>query len=299
MTRTTLLPLVLAVLAGPVHGDDPARPLNTPRGPGEVRAPIGLPPKLAEIAIEQKLGEQVPADVELTDEEGKTVRLGDYLGDRPTILVLAYFRCPNLCDQTINSLLERLRHQKFPFTAGKEFQILTVSFDHREKPELAAAKKENYVLSYGRPGVAAGWHFLTGQEENIRRLADAVGFRYRYEPERDQYAHASGIMLLTPEGKVSRYFLGVGYNGRDLQLGLVEASRGSVGSPVDRLMLLCFPYDGATGKYTMSVLTLVRATSILTVLVLLVCLVRAVRRPASLPPLSPVLGGEGGKPNVG
>jgi len=274
-----VLSLAVVAVAGPVSGDDNGdRPSTTRRGPGEVRAPIGLPPKLAEIAIEQKLGAQVPGDLEFADEEGKTVRLGDYFGDKPTILVLAYFRCPNLCDQTINSLLGRLRHQKFPFTAGKEFQILTVSFDHREKPDLAAAKKENYVLSYGRPGVAAGWHFLTGEEPNIGKLADSVGFHYRYEPEKDQYAHASGIMLLTPEGKVSRYFLGVGYFGRDIELGLIDASKQNIGSPVDRLMLLCFPYDGATGKYTFSVLTLVRVTSILTVLVLLVCVFRAVRR---------------------
>jgi protein SCO1/2 len=261
-----------------------------PRGPGEVRAPIGLPPKLAEIAIEQKLGAQVPGDIAFADETGKTVRLADYFGTKPTILVLAYFRCPNLCDQTINSLLERLRHQKFSFTAGKEFQILTVSFDHRERPELAAAKKENYVLSYGRPGVASGWHFLTGEEANIRRLADSVGFHYRWEPEKEQYAHASGIMLLTPEGKVSRYFLGVGYNGGDLRLGLIEASNQRIGSPVDRLMLLCFPYDGATGKYTLSVLTLVRATSVLTVLVLLGCILRAVRRGTPVPDNLPTAG---------
>lgn len=285
MTRPALwfLPLALSLFAFRALGDDGARSPNMPRGPGEVRAPIGLPPKLAEIAIEQKLGEQVPGDLGFTDEEGRAVRLGDYFGDRPTILLLAYLRCPNLCDQTINSLLERLRHPKFPFTIGREFQILTVSFDHREKPDLAAAKKENYVQAYGRTEGSAGWHFLTGQEENIRRLADAVGFRFRYEPDRDQYAHASGIMLLTPDGKVSRYFLGVGYKGRDLQLGLIEASQRNIGSPVDRLMLLCFPYDGATGKYTMSVLTLVRSTSVLTVLVLLAFILRALRRRAPVP----------------
>jgi protein SCO1/2 len=155
-----------------------------------------------------------------------------------------------------------------PFTIGNEFNVVTVSFDAREKPALAAAKKASYVEDYGRPGAAAGWHFLTGEQSAIDRLADAVGFHFRYDPRQDQFAHASGIMLLTPQGRVSRYLLGISYPSRDLRLGLVEASEGKIGSPVDAVLLFCYHYDPVTGKYTPAVMNLVRAAGVVTVLLL-------------------------------
>src|SRR5262249_5353897 len=157
------------------------------------------------------------------------------------ILVLAYYRCPMLCNQVLNGLVDGLRGVRFD--PGEEFQVVTVSFDAREKPELAAAKKASYVESYGRPTAAGGWHFLTGAQESIDRLTQAVGFRYVYDQKQDQFAHASGIMLLTPQGKIARYFYGIRYPSRDLRLALVEASQGKIGSPVDQVLLFCYHYD--------------------------------------------------------
>jgi protein SCO1/2 len=272
---------LIAILVSPARAEDPPLPLNEPRQPGSVRAPVGLPPTLAALEIQQKLGAQVDGKLTFRDESDTPVKIGDYFGDdkKPIILVLGYLRCPNLCDQTINSLLERLRPEKFPLVAGKDFTILNVSFDPREKPDLAVAKKTNYVTSYGRPGVSDGWHFLTGEEEQIKKLADMVGFGYRWEPDKNLYMHASGIMILTPDGKVSRYFLGVNYVGRDLELALVEASGNKIGTLADHFALFCFPYDGASGRYVVPVLTLIRICSVLTVLVLVVSIVRAVRQP--------------------
>lgn len=221
----------------------------------------GDPP---DVGIDQRLGAQVPLDLLFHDETGRAVRLGDCLGGKPAVLVLAYYRCPMLCNQVLNGLLDALR--AIPYDVGGEFNVVTVSFDPRERPVLAAAKKARYVSEYGRPGADAGWRFLTGEPGPIVALTEAVGFRYQYDAEHDQYAHASGIMLLTPEGKVARYFYGIDYAPKDLRLGLVEASAGRVGSPVDQVLLLCFHYDPATGKYTPAVMGLVRLGGGITVL---------------------------------
>jgi protein SCO1/2 len=220
------------------------------------RADDALPPILRRAAITQRLDEQVPLDTVFRDEEGRSVRLGDYFGDKPVVLVLAYFRCPMLCTQVLNGLVDGLR--VVPWDVGGQFLVLTVSFDPREGPELAAAKKASYLDSYGRPGAAAGWHFLTGERAAIDRLAGAVGFGYVYDAEKDQFAHASGVMVLTPGGKVARYLLGIQFSPRDLRLALAEASEGKIGSPVDRVLLFCLHYDPATGKYTASVMNFVR-----------------------------------------
>lgn len=283
MIRVFLVGVVF-VIGSIAWADDVPRPMSDPRLPGSVQAPIGLPPSLAELVIQPKLGDQVPADLEFADESGKRVKIGDYLNsNKPIILVLAYLRCPNLCDQTINSLLDRLRPEKFPLMAGKDFTILTVSFDHREKPDLASAKKDSYVKSYGRPGVASGWHFLTGEESQIKQLADSVGFRFRWDNDKNLYSHASGIMVLSPQGKVTHYFMGMVYYGRDLELALVESSGGKIGTLGHQIALFCFPYDGVTGRYTVPVLTWIRWCSVLTVVILLVSIVRAVRQPSSDP----------------
>jgi protein SCO1/2 len=223
-----------------------------------------LPKALQGVGFDQRLNEQVPLELAFADESGKFVRLGDYFGRRPVILVLAYYQCPRLCNLVLNGLVQGML--EMPFNAGKEFEVVTVSFDPRETPELAASKKESYLQRYGRPGADAGWHFLTGNEAEIRKLTDAVGFRYRFDPQQNQFIHASGIMILTPEGRISRYFYDVRYSGRDLRLGLVEASQHRIGSPVDEILLYCFHYDPTLGKYSASVMTFVRICGVLTML---------------------------------
>jgi protein SCO1/2 len=231
---------------------------------GSAAAQTVLPPVLQTVGFDQRLDAQVPLELTFRDEAGRDVRLGAYVHDKPVILVLAYYRCPMLCTEVLNGLVRAMLD--LPFSAGKEFNVVTVSFDPRETPELAAAKKQTYLERYGRPGAEEGWHFLTGQEQAIRRLTDAVGFHYTYDPRNDQFAHASGILILTPTGRISRYFFDVRYSPRDLRLGLVEASANRIGSPVDRVLLYCFHYDPAEGKYGPVILNFVRLGGVLTLL---------------------------------
>jgi protein SCO1/2 len=221
------------------------------------------PEFLDKIGIDQRLDEQVPMDLVFQDERGNDVRLGDLFGDKPVLLTLVYYECPMLCTEILNGVLRSLN--ALSFNVGEEFNIITVSFDPDETPTLALTKKRLYVDRYGRPGAEAGWHFLTGDEESIRRLTDAVGFRYTYVPARDQYAHASGITILTPTGKVSRYFYGIEYPTRDLRLGLVEAAANKIGTAVDQILLLCFHYDPTTGKYGMVIMNVIRLVGFATV----------------------------------
>jgi protein SCO1 len=228
--------------------------------------PASQVPPVPDVAFDQRLDEQVPLDLPFRDEAGRDVRLGDYFTGKPVILVLAYYRCPRLCTLVLNGLMEGL--QELAFKAGDEFQVVAVSFDARETPEVAAAKKAAYLERYGRPGSEAGWHFLTGEQPAIDRLTEAVGFRYHYDAQQDQFAHASGVVVLTPGGKVSRYFYGIRYEPRDLRLALVEASQNKIGSVVDQLLLLCYHYDPARGRYAATVVNLVRLGGVLTVLAL-------------------------------
>lgn len=234
------------------------------------------PEVVREVRFDQRLGEQVPLDLPFRDETGKTVPLGDYFHGKPVILVLAYYRCPMLCSQVLDGLLECTR--RMSFRVGREYQVVTVSFDPHEPFGLAAAKKVRVSQEYGRPGVAEGWHFLTGDAPQIERLTQAVGFRYFYNPKIDQYAHASGIMLLTPGGRVARYIFGISYLPRPMELGLVEASGGKIGSPVHQLILLCYAYDHIEGRYSLRIMSLVRLGGVLTVLILGGALVWAWRR---------------------
>jgi protein SCO1/2 len=233
---------------------------------GQVVDQSKLPAGLEGVGIDQRLDEAVPTDLSFLDDTGKPVRLGDYFGTRPVILVLAYFRCPMLCTQVLNGLADRLRYVRLE--PGKDFEIVCVSFDPADTPAMASAKKATYLEEYGRPGTEAGWHFLTGEQQAIDRLTQAVGFRYRFDPAKSQFAHGSTVMLLTPTGHMARYFMGLGYTARDLQLGLIEASHNQIGSPVQQLILYCFTFDGASGKYTLSILNLVRAGGAITVLLL-------------------------------
>jgi protein SCO1/2 len=229
-----------------------------------ITAMADTPKILQGVGFDQRLDEQIPLDLNFIDDAGNSVRLGDYFGDKPVILALVYYQCPRLCTLVLNGLVQGML--EMPFTAGKEFEVVTVSFDPRETWELAASKKEAYLHRYGRPDASSGWHFLTGDEEQIRRLTDAVGFRYRFDAAQKQFVHASGIMALTPQGRLSRYFYDVRYSGRDLRLGLIEASHNKIGSPVDQILLYCFHYDPTLGKYSASVMTFVRVGGVLTML---------------------------------
>ena len=245
----------------------------TPRAGAQSAA---TPPR-PEVGIDQRLNEQVPMHLEFRDERGQPVTLAQCAQGKPVILVLAYYRCPRLCSLVLNELADALR--KVEYEVGDQFEVITVSIDPRETPELAAAKKASYLEYCGRPGARTGWHFLTGQDASIKPLAAAAGFRYAYDSERDQYAHGSGILVLTPEGRISRYFYGVQYSPRDLQFGLEDASSGKIGSPVARsLRLLCFGYDPVSGQYTLLTMRLVRLAAAATVIVLGLLLWRAWRR---------------------
>ena len=231
------------------------------------------------IGIDQNLGDQLPLDLPFVDSDGNPVHLRDYFGDKPVILSLVYFDCPMLCTQVINSLLRAMN--VLSFGAGTEFDVLTISIDPGETPELANAKKIEYLKNYrGREG-STGWHFLTGDQQQIDQLAAAVGFRYEYDEPTDQYIHASGIMVLTPEGKLARYFYGIDYPPRDLRWGLVEAADGAIGNPVDQLLLLCYSYDPMTGKYGLYIRNSLRIGGLATILALgsfIVVMLRRERR---------------------
>lgn len=236
-----------------------------------------MPGPLKEVRYEQRLGEQVPLDLAFRDEAGRAVKLGDYLGGlgrRPALLVLAYYHCPMLCDMVLQGVETSLK--PLSLEPGKEFDVVVASIDPKETPELAAAKKREILARYGRPRTAAGWHFLTGPQPSIDRLANAVGFRYVYDPQRNQFAHAAGIVILTPEGRISRYLFGIEYPARDVRLSLIESAGGKIGGVVDQVLLYCFHYDPAMGRYSAATLKIVRLAAVATVagLVFLIVLLR-------------------------
>ena len=249
------------------HGQSfpqPSSPLYGARSE-DTSVPSGLPKALREVGIDQHLNEQLPLDLTFRDESGQTVKLGQYFGKRPVVLSLVYYNCPMLCTQVLNGMNTAFRVMKF--TPGAEFDVVTVSFDARETAQLAAEKKNLYVNSLPeakRASAMSGWHFLTGDETSIKRLAGAAGFRYYWDESTNQFAHASGIMIATPEGKLSQYYYGIEYSARDLRLGLIEASANKIGSPVDQLLLFCYHYDPATGKYAV-VMKTVRIAGVVTV----------------------------------
>lgn len=265
--RLSVIVLLLAAAPAAANGVDPQ-----------------IPAALRDVGFDQRLNEQVPLDLKFTDETGAAIKLGDYFGHKPVILVMAYYRCPMLCTLVLNGLVQGMRGM--PLTVGTDYNVVTVSFDPRETPDLAAAKKKNYVADYGRPGAAEGWHFLTGQPDAIEQLTRAVGFRYVYDARQDQYIHTSGIMILTPQGRISRYYYGIEFPARDLRLGLVEASANEIGSPTDQVLLYCFHYDPATGKYSASILNFVRAGGALTLICLAVLVWLLCRRGTAVPTAS-------------
>jgi len=252
----TLLATV-ALLASAAWGQDMSKGIESP--PANVR-----PPYLENVGIEQHLDAQVPPDLTFVDDTGRTVKLGDYFGKKPLILNLVYYNCTMLCGEALAGLSAAMKMVKFD--VGNQFDVVTVSFNPRETPQLAAAKKAEYLKRYGRPGAAAGWHFLTGPADSINALTKAVGFQYQYDAARDQYAHATAIMVLTPQGRISKYFYGVDFPPKDLRMGLVEASQNKIGNAVDQVLLYCYHYDPATGKYGAVVTNMLKLGGAVTIL---------------------------------
>lgn len=243
-------------------------PLYSPRyyDPAESE-PNGLPKALQKVGIEQKLGDQLPLDTAFTDEDGNAVQLGTYFNaGRPVIVTFVYFECPMLCNQVLNGLTGSLKG--INFNAGKDFEVVAISFDAREndKPGLARNKKANYLERYGRPGSESGFHFLTGTQDAIDKVTSAAGFSYQWDEKSNQFAHAAAVMIATPEGRLSRYLYGIDYAPRDIKFGLMESAAQKVGSPAEQLLLYCYHYDPSTGRYGLSILRVMRLGGIATIL---------------------------------
>lgn len=220
-----------------------------------------------QVGFDQRLNQQVPLDLMFNDENGNAVELKQYFGSKPVILSLVYFRCPMLCSQVLNGMAGAFNGIT-RFNVGRDFNVITVSFDPRDTPEDAARNKETYLARYRRPGAAQGWHFLTGRKDQIDALANAVGFHFAWDPQIQQFAHASGIMLLTPDGRLAQYYYGIEYAPRDIQLGIIQSSQGKIGNIVDKVILYCYEYDPARGKYGALVFRILRLSALATVLAL-------------------------------
>jgi protein SCO1/2 len=290
--KVLLVILWLAIVWANVPAQAPPGPSSPLYGARTETGPVssGLPAPLRDVRIEQKLNQQLPLDLTFRDESGRDVKLGDYFGRKPVVLAFVYYDCPMLCTQVLNAMVTSFR--VLPFQAGKEFDVVTISFDPRETPELAQKKKKiyvDYLPERMRADAASGWHFLTGDQANIEKITEAAGFHYRYDETTKQFAHASGIMLTTPAGKLSRYYYGIDYPARDLRLGLIESSANKIGSPVDQLLLYCYHYDPATGKYGAVVMNIMRIAGVITILGIAAMLLLLKARNTTVP--SPKTGG--------
>jgi len=235
--------------------------------------PAGI---LADIGVDQKLDAALPLDLAFKDESGRDVPLRDFFRGRPVILSLVYYECPMLCSMTLNGLVKAMR--PLAFSIGEDFDVVTISFDPNEKPQLAAAKKAIYIKDYARAGAASSWHFLTGSLQAIERLTDAVGYRYKWDDQTKQWAHASAIIVLTPDGRVSQYLFGIEFSSRDLRLSLLQAGQNKIGSVIDRILLYCYHYNPETGKYGLAIMNTVRLASVATVFALAAFIIFSRRR---------------------
>ncbi len=262
-----LLSAAVCLVAASVEVCGQATAPQATSAPAEIRSRTEpMPKELVGVGVTEHPNVQVPLDLEFKDESGRIVRLAEYFkGDRPVILTLNYFRCPMLCTLQLNGLIDALKRMEW--TPGNEFRMVTVSFDPTETPTLARLKKQNYLEEYGRPAAAGGWAFLTGRQENIRKLTDTVGFAYRYDEEADQYIHAAALFVCTPDGRVSRYLYGVTFDPQTLRLSLVEAGQGKIGTTVDQVLLFCFHYDAAKGRYGPAAMNLMQSAAVLTLIV--------------------------------
>lgn len=225
------------------------------------------PAILDQVGIEQRLNQQVPLDLMFVDENGQAVELKQYFGKKPVILAMVYYQCPMLCSEVQSHLAGALTGIS-RFTIGRDYDVVTVSFDPRDTPKDAATNKKSYMSRYRRAGAEQGWHFLTGKQDQIDALASAVGFHYKWDPESKQFAHGSGIMLLTPDGRLAQYYYGIEYFPRDIQMGLIEASQGKIGNVVDQVLLYCYHYDPAQGRYGAVVFNILRVSALATLLLL-------------------------------
>lgn len=271
--RHVLAPTAFAVLAGVsafAQADAPGlRPApGTPAGT--------TPAPLQQVRFDQKLDAQLPLDATFKDEHGRTVRLGDLFGTRPVVVAFVYYECPMLCNQILNGLVSGVG--VLDQNVGSDFDVVAISFDARETPVQAAAKKASYVDRYQRPGTEQGWHFLTGDETAIKRVTDAAGFQFAWDAATQQFAHASGIVVATPEGRLSRYLFGIEYPPRDLKLALVESSAGRIGSVVDQVLLYCYHYEPTTGSYSFVAMNAVRLGGVVTMTALLGFVAISLRR---------------------
>jgi protein SCO1 len=249
-----------------------------------------MPSILSKVGIAQNLNAQISPDLLFRDETGRSVRIGDFFGQKPIVLSLVYFDCPALCTEVLNGELRTMK--AISLDLGKDFDAVTISFEPKDSPALAKAKRDVYAGQYGRPGAAAHWHFLTGEQQSIDALTNVAGFQYAYDSSIRQYAHAAAIIVLTPDGRIDRYFYGVIYPARDVRLGLVEASEGKIGTLTDHAMLYCYQYDPMTGKYGVVVMNVLRAAGGLTVLILGIFMtmmfLRERKRPSGVSPAAGV-----------
>jgi protein SCO1/2 len=222
-----------------------------------------VPPKIQHVTFSQRLGERLPLDARFKDESGHDVTLGDYFGRKPVVLAFVYYQCPMLCPLVMNGISSALK--VVPFTAGEDFDVVLISFDSRDTPEAANAKKRAHLLHWAAPETADGWHFLTGTEQEIKRVTSAAGFTYEWDEETQQFAHVSGLLVATADGRLSRYFYGVEFSPKDLRLALVDSGQGRLGSVVDELLLYCFHYDPSSGRYGAVFMNIMRLGGVLTV----------------------------------
>jgi protein SCO1/2 len=260
MKKNRIIIVIAALLAA-------SSPLQAQTIPGNVGPSAAtMPAALRNVGFEPPLNGQMPLDLRFRDESGRDVSLRDFFGKKPVVLAFVYYNCPMLCDQVQMGVVGTLR--MLSFNPGRDYEVLFVSFDSRDTPELAAEKKKIALSHFRRPETASGWHFLTGSQESIDAATQAANFRFAFDAKSNLFAHASGVLVLTPDGRISRYFYGVEYPGRDMRLGLVDASAGKIGSPIDHVLLFCYHYDPTTAKYSPSILKIIRLGGILTILCL-------------------------------
>jgi protein SCO1 len=274
--RSAVLPFALALfVVAPSYAQMAGAPIQGyKRDPGMVSSAVPAP--LRDIGFDQHIGDVAPLDASFLDESGRPVRLGGYFGKRPVVLVFAYYDCPMLCTLVINGLSSALNI--LSLAPGQDFEIVTISFDPHDTPATAAAKKAVYLERYKRPGASAGWHFLTGDRASIETVTKAAGFRYTWDEQTKQFAHPTGVMVLTPEGRFARYLFGIEYGPRDLRFAIVEASAGKVGTPADALLLYCYHYDPMTGRYGLAIMRAIRLAGVGTVLALATFIIVMLRR---------------------
>ena len=241
-----------------------------------------LPPALQNVGFEPTLNAQMPLDLPFTDENGQSIKLGEYFNHgKPVLLAFVYYGCPMLCNQVEQGVVGALK--MLSFTPGQDYEVVFVSFDPREDSTMAAEKKKSALEHFRRPGTAGGWHFLTGAKESIDAATKAANFRYNFLPQSSLFSHASGILILTPDGRISRYFYGVEYPGRDVRLGLVDASAGKIGTPIDRVLLFCYQYDPSSATYSAAILKIVRLGGILTIVGIVAAILIFRRRELAAP----------------